>query len=117
MALTGSAERLEAQATQGTVTLHVSSEERHPVPDATVLAALLAELGAIERGSRRNGWLPELIGRLVTALRIISGYALLRPAAGYASIQPPPLTASSSPPTAVWPAADFPCGVARLRLA
>ena len=51
-----------------------------PVPDLRVLEAVLAELAAITRDRRVNGWTMESIGRLFTALRIVSGYALGRPA-------------------------------------
>lgn len=50
------------------------------VTDLAVLRGVTRELTAVRRDREGAGWTPELVGRALTAFRIIAGYALERPA-------------------------------------
>ncbi len=54
--------------------------QRSLVSDGAILREVGRELAAIHHARRDGGWTPDMVARLLTALRIISGYALGRPA-------------------------------------
>jgi hypothetical protein len=54
--------------------------QRSLVSDGAILREVGRELAAIQHARRDGGWTPDMVARLLTALRIISGYALGRPA-------------------------------------
>jgi hypothetical protein len=51
------------------------------VPGSVVLRAASRELARVTRDKQSEGWSDALVGRAATALRIIAGYAIGRPAA------------------------------------
>ena len=53
---------------------------RSLVSDGAILREVGRELAAIQHARRDGGWTPDMVARLLTALRIISGYALGFPA-------------------------------------
>jgi len=53
---------------------------RSLVSDRAILREVGRELAAIQHARRDGGWTPEMVARLLTSLRIISGYALGLPA-------------------------------------
>ena len=59
---------------------------RSLVSDGAILREVGRELAAIQHARRDGGWTPDMVARLLTALRIIGGYALGLPATARAGI-------------------------------